>query len=326
MEWSRLYPGPTLNYAALAHYLKVVDALEKSGLTPFITLHHFTNPVWFMARGGWFKSANIDYFLKYLSAVTRALSGRIKHWFIFNEPLVYLFNGYIQGNWPPGTKSFSTALKALKNILAAYQHGYAEIKRICPEAEVTFNKHLISFAPLPGEALRKNTFAAFVRDKLFNDALLDYLAGRKLIDFLAINYYRRQYVTARGLLGREADYARHPNSLGWDSYPEGFYRLMLRLKKYKLPVVITENGTAEKSSPAYQNYLISHLKQVRRAMASGVDIRGYFWWSLLDNFEWAEGFKPRFGLAAVDYKTYQRKIRPYAETYAKIIRNNGKNI
>ncbi|MBU2473303.1 MAG: glycoside hydrolase family 1 protein [Candidatus Omnitrophica bacterium] len=328
IEWSRICPYPEVfSQKELQHYSSVIDSLLKHNLKPVVTLHHFTNPLWFSDREGWLCSKNIDSFLEYLRKTVETLKDRVDTWIIFNEPLVYAYQGFITGSWPPGERSFPKAKKVLANILEAYCRGYEEIKQIYGRQPVSVSlaKHLRVFEAVPGLGFPLNSIAVGLRDRIFNWQALDYLAKRKKLDFIGLNYYCREYVQAGGLFGCESNYqpkAGRKNHLGWDIYPQGFLDILVELGKYKLPVMITENGTAETEDRFYQEYLLSHLKSLAQAQAKGVDVAGYFWWSLLDNFEWDKGFKPRFGLFEVDYKTLTRISRPFAQTYAKICQAN----
>lgn len=330
LEWARIHSGPnTFSDAEFTHYQEAVDSLIKYDLKPIVTLHHFTNPLWFVLKGGWLKADNIDYFLSFLKRTVEFFKDRVDTWIIFNEPLVYIYNGFISGIWPPGEKSTARANRALGNILAAYLTGYQEIKRIYKDSgtkpRISVAKNLRVFSPLPGLNAILNALSAGLHSRIFNFWILDYLAGKKVLDFIGLNYYCREFSRFKNLTGRESvckSGSGRQNYLGWDVYPQGFYKLLKRLKKYGLPIIITENGTAEKEEPLYEDFLISHLRSLAMAIEEGVDVRGYLWWSLIDNFEWDKGFGPRFGLAEVNYSTFERKLRPFAYTYGKICRDN----
>jgi len=330
IEWARVNPSPgVFSDSELEHYRLVVDALLKRGLHPLITLHHFTNPLWFNQTQGWLNPKNIDYFLAYLKKIVDLFRGKIDLWVVFNEPLVYIYNSFIRGIWPPGEKSFKSAKKALDNIIIAYLLGYQEIKKANKKdfinSQVSFSKHVRIFSGCPDFNLFLNSLSAFCRNQQFNFWLIDKLQKKKSLDFIALNYYCKEYVSFKGLLGTECKHKIHKerrNQLGWDIYPEGLFEVLLDLKRFELPIIITENGTAESEDNFYQEYLLKHLKSVGKAFLSGVDIKGYFWWSLLDNFEWEKGFKHRFGLLAVDFETMDRKVRPFAKVYAEICKSN----
>jgi beta-glucosidase len=331
LEWARIFPEPSgFCDRGIQHYHQVVDSLLTHDLKPLITLHHFTNPLWFAREGGWMQARNVDHFLAYVRQAVESLKDKVEMWVVLNEPLVYIYNGFIQGIWPPGEKSLFSARKALDNLLAAYYLGYQEIKRIYAQTEkrpaISLAKNLRIFQGCPLSLHMLNSLSAGIRSKCFNFSLLDHLAKKGKLDFLAINYYCKEYTRFEGLVGAECTHRFHgerKNELGWNVYPQGLYEVLMRLKRFNLPVFIAENGTAELGDAEYGSYLLSHLKAMARAYSEGVDVSGYFWWSLLDNFEWDKGFGPRFGLIEVDYKTYSRNIRPFAHTYAGICRQNA---
>ncbi|MEM7817086.1 MAG: family 1 glycosylhydrolase, partial [Candidatus Aenigmatarchaeota archaeon] len=170
-----------------------------------------------------------------------------------------------------------------------------------------------------------NLFSTYFRDKIFNFKILEDLFKKNYLDFLAINYYTKQNIRFGGLLGKECNSYLHnerKNFLGWYVYPDGLFNLLIKLKKFNLPIIITENGTAETQDILYKDYLLLHLKSVHKAILKKVNVKGYLWWSLIDNFEWDKGFGPRFGLIEVNYKTFERKIKPFALVYAKIAKEN----
>ncbi len=330
LEWARICPdSSSISAPELAHYVKVVDTLRKHGLKPIVTLHHFTNPVWFANSGGWLNPENVDGFLRFLKAAVESLKGKVDFWLIFNEPLVYIYNGFVQGCWPPGKSSLRLVKKVVTNMVAAYCQGYQEIKNIYRQAgltaQVSLAKHTLVFSGCPGLMLPFNSFTAFCRSKIFNFRLLDYLEKKRCLDFIALNYYCKYYSRFGGLLGRECSHGGHKerrNSLDWSVYPQGIYAITKILKKFGLPILVTENGTSEIDERFYRDFLLSHLKNLHRALTEGADVIGYLWWSLLDNFEWDKGYQHRFGLIEVDYYNLKRRIKPFAYTYAKICKEN----
>jgi beta-glucosidase len=331
LEWARIYPQA--NHAQQSqwqHYQEVIKTLKQFNLKPLVTLHHFTNPIWFIANGGWLVGKNIEHFIRYSVQAADFFKHDVDNWLVFNEPLVYVFNGYLTGIWPPGHKSLNSARKVTANILAAYVDVYQEIKHIYRQinkpVNISLAKHFRIFAPCPRGNVMLNAFMAFTRDSVFNLPLIDYLYKKKCLDYIGVNYYCKEYVQAKGLLGQQCKHKTHKekrNRLGWYIYPQGLYEILLRLKKFALPIIITENGTAAGFWGDYKSFLLSHLRSVAKAVDCGVDVRGFLWWSLLDNFEWDKGAQYRFGLFKVNYKTQERTIKPFALTYAEICQNNA---
>lgn len=328
IEWARVCPHQDVfSQKEIEHYSQVLQSLHKHNLKPVVTLHHFTNPLWFVDQGGWLKSSNIDHFLEYLRRIVETNKDSVDTWLIFNEPMVYIYQGFVAGWWPPGIKSLSQARKTLANILSAYSLGYEEIKRIYGKnaVSVSLAKNIRVFSACSKGIIALNSLACFLRSRYFNWEVINHLIKKKQLDFIGLNYYCKEYDRAEGFLGAECRHKFHPerkNYLGWYISPEAFYDVLISLKKLNLPIIITENGTPESQDKFYQQYLITHLREVARAISDGVKLEGYFWWSLLDNFEWDKGFGPRFGLFEVDYKTLKRIPRDFSNSYARIVSEN----
>lgn len=330
LEWARIFPQEDMvSGKEVNHYLEVIKALKKRNLTPIVTLHHFTNPIWFAKKRGWLTPKSIDYFLKYVITVGEMFKDSVKYWVIFNEPLVYIYNGFITGIWPPGYASLRKAVSALKNILKAYILAYKELKKLYDHKDcaIAIAKHIRIFSPCSYYNIGQNHLSAFLRNKVFNFWLLRYLLKHNALDFLGLNYYCREYVEANfNIFGRECKKNHHKerkNTLGWNIYPQGLYKILIMLRRYQIPVMITENGSSEEEDTLYEEFLTVHLKAVANALKENSKVIGYMWWSLLDNFEWDKGFHHRFGLLSVDFTTFERKIKPFAWVYKQICERNG---
>lgn len=335
IEWSRVEPEEGhFSETELKHYLDVVLALKKRGMEPIITLHHFTNPIWFQKKGGWEKRDSICYFLRYTEKVIRALAGHVHYWTPFNEPNIYFSHAYLMGVWPPQEKSLWKMSNVQRDIIRAHIETYKLIHGIYKELgleppAVGVAKHLQAFIPcLPG---LKNRLGTWLRHTWFNLSFLNAVTRKKALDFIGVNYYSRQLVEVKKWNPRnfaedvcqENHRPVKKNSLGWDIYPEGLYDLLLKLKIYRLPVLITENGICTEDDSLRWEFIRSHLKSIHRAIQEGVPVKGYLYWSLLDNFEWDKGFTPRFGLADVDYSTYRRTLRESALQYGEVCKTGA---
>lgn len=325
IEWSRVCLSKSeFSFRELSHYREVVLALKERGLEPIISLHHFTNPLWFAKLGGWENPKSPEYFLYFVRKVVEEFADKVKYWATINEPMVYVYHSYVIGAWPPQKKSFLKARRVTDNLIAAHIQAYKLIRDIyknknLPLPQVSIAKNMQAFVPC------KNTFrdrlAVYLRDKSFNFNILDKLAKAKTLDFIGVNYYTRSLVetsnwSINNLLTRtcQDNHSLLPkNSMGWDIYPDGLYDLLLRLKKYNLPVMILENGICAEDDRKRWDFICQHLKSISLAMAKGVKVLGYIYWSLLDNFEWDKGFGPCFGLIDVDYVTFRRTVRESAK-------------
>ncbi|MBI4431107.1 MAG: glycoside hydrolase family 1 protein [Candidatus Omnitrophica bacterium] len=343
IEWSRIEPQEgQFNEAALLHYCEVVDALRERNLEPVVTLHHFTLPRWVAREGGWISSRFVQYFLRYADRVAEYLSDKVRYWVTVNEPMVALYQGYIQGIWPPGEKSFGKALEMFRNVVRVHTELYHMLHNRRRNCWVGMAKHVRAFFPYrsfwPFDHL-----SAGLRQFFFSDLMTHILTtgvaffpglensflrrAKGTTDFIGVNYYTREFVkfALTFPFGGEKEKSfsgetGERNSLGWEIYPEGLYRALVDLRKFSLPIIILENGLCTLEDPRRIVFIQSHLGAVARAMKAGADIRGYFYWSLVDNFEWLDGFEPRFGLVEMDYKTQARRPRPSAEYYAGICR------
>jgi beta-glucosidase len=332
LEWSRIQPEEgRFCDEALAHYAAVIRALKSRGIEPLVTLHHFTSPAWFMDKGGWESSKSQGYFIAYVRKVVEALGAGVTWWVTINEPLVYVYYSYARGLWPPGKKSLFAASRVRENMAAGHIKAYRLIhaeyaKKGFAPPKVSIAHNMISFVPCKGTPL--NRFAAWFRDSLYNREILHKLSAARSLDYIGINYYTRNLIDARGCtmdeimahVCREDHDVLPKNSVGWEVYPQGIYEMLVKLKSFRLPVVILENGFCGPDDRQRWEFIRDHLAQVHRALADGVRVKGYVYWSLLDNFEWEKGFTPRFGLVEVDYATFQRRIRESAMKYAEICR------
>jgi len=333
IEWSRIEPiEGNFQVSEIEHYRKIIADLKNKGMEPVVTLHHFTNPLWFSQKGGWTKLKLQKYFLRFVDKMVREFADQVKFWITINEPLVYSTHSYLLGVWPPGEHSLFKTAKVTLNLASAHIKAYRIIHQIyrqknLQEPRVSIAANLQAF-----EICRptlKNRFAAYLRDRVYNFYFIEVLLRKKTLDYIGVNYYGRNLADARSwrirhlLLDTCQDnhYPLRKNFLGWDIYPQGLFKLLISLKKYNLDVLITENGVCTLEDTLRWDYIREHLKELSRAINCGVRVIGYIYWSLIDNFEWAEGFAPRFGLVQMDYQSYKRTIRPSAEKLAEVIKN-----
>ena len=334
LEWSRIEPRPgEFDPVAIQHYVDVVAALRARGLEPVVTLHHFTNPAWFAARGGWERRDSVQLFLRYVRCVVARLAGEVRFWLTINEPTVYVMRGYVAGNWPPlRPRSWLRGARVLRNLCRAHSAAYPVIHAHRSDAMVSF-AHSAPYV-VPRDANRGlDRLAARVRDFLLNELCFRWLGrpAKEVLDFIGLNYYVRQVIAwqPRGiglLFGREhkendAASERRFSTLGWEMHPDGLRAVLVRYARYGLPLMITENGFATADEPLREQFIEAHVRSVALAMREGADVRGYLYWTLFDNYEWTEGYGAQFGLAAVDAATLNRIPRPAAATFAKICRS-----
>ncbi len=326
IEWSRIEPRPGIfDQQAIAHYRDVLLELRRLGIEPMVTLWHFTNPIWVQQLGGWTNKQTIDLYGRYVSTIVRELGDLVTYWITVNEPTVYSSSSYLFSYWPPERKNPITAWSVIRNFVAAHRLGYQIIHRHNPNAKVGVANNLNHFIPARRNNYLDRTLATFSR-YWHNQWWLDqtYLTQ----DFIGLNYYfyhplRFKISGLQNLLRPEPQDRAPMSDLGWEIHPHGLGELFDFLKKYDRPIIVTENGLADAADQFRAAFIRDHVAEIEKALQRGVRIQGYLHWSLIDNFEWREGFAPRFGLIAIDYATLQRTIRPSAYTYRDIIRQRS---
>jgi beta-glucosidase len=341
IEWSRIEPSEgNWSMDALAHYREVIRALRGRGLEPVVTLHHFTNPAWFAKKGGWLRGDSVRLFARYAEHTVGNLGSDVTYWLTINEPTVYVMQGYINGEWPPFLKSaWIKAASVFRNLCRAHVAAYRALHRIRPEVKVAFAHNASLVVPCNG-AHRSDRVAARLRDLILNRAFFRLIGVRRRnlqqtagsLDFVGLNYYTRTIVRSSGwgleaILGRTCQLSHHHNrgpisTTGWEVYPPGLKAVLENFSQFGLPVLVTENGVATDDESLRREFVVQHLESLADALENGVDVIGYLYWSLIDNFEWALGTKPRFGLAEVDYNTQRRLPRPCAEDFSRVCRKN----
>ncbi len=332
LEWSRLEPEPgRWDARAFAHYGRVLDALEARGLEPVVTLHHFTSPAWFAARGGWLAADALDRFARLVDAVVERLGGRIRWWITINEPTVLAKHGWVTGDWPPFERGrWDRAARVVGRLCAAHRLAYRRIHARIPDARVSFAHSVPWIEPCDRRRLSDRA-AARLRTAILVDLPLALVRerGRLLLDYLAVNYYTRSLVRWRAkgralLFGADCLEPHHGprrfDDLGQEVHPEGLLAVLRRCARLGLPILITENGVATTDEALRCAHLRGHLLALARALAEGIDLRGYLYWSLLDNYEWAHGTTIRYGLAETDFATLERRPRAAMHLLAAVAR------
>jgi beta-glucosidase len=315
IEWSRIEPKEgEFSEEALAHYKKVVTALKARSMEPFVTLWHWSIPLWLRDKGGWQSREAAGYFVRYAEKVISVFGGDVRFWITLNEPEVYTAHSYLRGKWPPQRKDPLAYGRVTLNLLRAHKLTYAAIKKIDPKAQIGIAKNNVYFEAAHGKII--NHFLKKIADWWWNFWLLNKIC--KHSDFIGLNYYFHNRIA----YGFNKNENHKVTDMGWEIYPEGIYHTAKDLARYGLPIYITENGLADAKDDRRATFIKEHLASVHRAIQEGADVRGYLHWSLLDNFEWDKGFYPRFGLIEVDYQTQERRVRKSAEAYAIICRDN----
>ncbi len=315
VEWSRIEPKDgTFDPDQIDHYKKVIKSAKDRGLKVFVTLHHFTNPKWFSNLGGWENSKSPYYFSRYAKKCADEF-GQITEAFItINEPQVYALQGFLKGEWYPCKRSFLLSLKVQLNFMRANNMAYDVIKAAYKNYKVGLVKNIVWYKNVGG-------FTDMLWVKLLNFLNSDFFIWpiRKHLDFVGLNFYFTTYIKD----WRTANPDDRNSDLYWWINPEGLEKVLFGLKKYNLPVYVTENGLADSKDRLRKDFIHDMIVACGKALEKGVDLKGYFHWSLIDNFEWAHGFWPRFGLVEVDRRhDLKRTPRPSMFYYGSICKDN----
>jgi len=345
IEWSRVQPAPDRwDDEALARYVEIARWLVDNGMTPMVTLHHFSDPLWLVELGGWENDDTPAHFARFVRRAVTALKDHVSLWTTVNEPNVYALSGWVEGLFPPGKRDLALAARVVVNLIRGHTAAYRVIHELQPHARAGVATNYRSFAPAhPHNPLDRVPLN--FQNQLFNRAFNDCLATGRLDlvlkkvalpeaagtqDFIGLNYYSRDMVAfdllkPGQMFGRRfcpADAAL--SSTGFiANVPAGMWDGLKWAHGYALPIFVTENGVEDDTDTLRPRYLIEHLHQVWRAANFNWQLKGYFHWSLVDNFEWERGWTQRFGLWGLDVDTQARVRRPSVDLYAEICRENG---
>ena len=326
IEWSRVEPEEGVwDVEEFQHYRDYIAALLKRDLEPVLNIWHWTMPTWFTDKGGFEKRQNIVYFEQFIRKLCQELPiKKLRYVITFNEPNVYASFGYLTGEWPPNKKNVLSFMKVYYNLAVAHRRAYKILKRANHRLQVGVAAQLANIQPKRPQNLF-DMFATRWMRYSWNWWFLNRI--RKYQDFVGFNYYFTDYYQFNhpkhwrheGLIARKNP-EEPKNDLGWYMEPEGLHPLLVRVwAHYKKPIMVTENGLTDQDDEQRQWWLEETIVALERALSEDVDVIGYQHWSLLDNFEWAYGWWPKFGLVEVDRKTMKRKVRPSAKYLAERI-------
>lgn len=313
IEWARIEPEEgKFDKKEIEHYRKVIKALRKRNIEPFVTLWHFTNPLWL--KNGWLNKKAIFYFTRYVEKVVAELDDDVKFLITINEPITYSLCMYLEQGWIYNTFNPLKCARQILTLCKAHKAAYYIIKKINHNLQVGIVNNNNYFSRLvwwcPFEWAIAKTIS-YIKNKWLFNRIKNYQ------DFIGLNYYREIKIDPTFGLFNKQD----KTDMGWLINPEGLCHVLMDLKKYNKPIYITENGILDKNDDKREKFIKEHLFFAWKAIRDGADVKGYIYWSLLDNFEWAEGFWPRFGLVEIDYRTMERRIRESAYGYAKVIQH-----
>lgn len=338
IEWSRLEPEEgQWDQGAMDTYSDMVDDLMSRGIRPMPTLHHFSHPNWWEEKGGFTDRGNLDDFLSYCERVFDQLSDRVGIWCTINEPTVFSAMGYTLGQFPPGRRSIRLTLRVMRNMMRAHAMVYRSLKERDPKSEIGLAKNVTLFDPAKRwspidwavatilERLWNGSWRSGIRDgRMLGSRIPE---AKDSLDFVGLNYYTH-FIS--GLFiptsTEELSFPKREHEIatdfGYPMYAEGLRRAIDFVSELGVPIEITENGVADSSDSLRTQHLMRHIWVISEAIKDGKDIRSYHHWSLMDNFEWAEGYSMRFGLYSVDFNTQDRILRKSGEAYRSLIESH----
>ena len=349
VEWSKVQPAQdTFNQDVLDHYSRMIDALLENNITPVLTLHHFTHPLWFDKLGAFENKENINLFVSFCERVFNEYSNKVDYWCTINEPAVIATQGYFNGLFPPGKTDSQLSAVVLKNLLDAHIQAYHSLKKLENGTKVKIGlvKNINQFDPWRRWHILDWMISYFV-DHFFNGSTIDFLRtgifkiripglawicyeNPKAInstDYFGLNYYSHNHLKLKLSL-KEPFILKYQKDdvmtdMPYTIYGEGLYRAIQSVSVLDIPILITENGIADAEDSRRELYIKRYLYAVSKAIKDGYNVIGYFYWSLMDNFEWAFGYDMKFGLFSVDFETQERSLRNGSKTYIDIVNNNN---
>ena len=347
ISWSRVEPRRgAFDDRALERYSRFVDHLIALGIEPVVTLFHYTHPPWFHEKTPWTSTASVLAFSRFAARVAAAIGNRVRFWVPMNEPLVFLLAGYLDGQIPPGISDTSVLNRVFDHLLAAHCAAAAEIRRHNRLAAIGIAHNMMGFAP-EREANVLDGVLARTAHSMYNRGILEAFAtgrwnfllppattirGRRdelpaWLDTFGINFYSRLHLRCPGKTRFVGDFDYRDRTgfgltdNGWEVAPRILGSMLDEVHQAGFPIVITENGIADGSDRARPVFLHMHAEEIRRAEGRGVPVHGYFHWSLLDNYEWLDGYEPKFGLYEVDRSTMERRARPSVDAFRSLGRD-----
>lgn len=319
IEWARIEPEEgRISREAIEHYRRMIALLKEKNIKPVVTLWHWTNPKWIGSRG-WLEKDTVDKFIKYSELVVSELGSGIEYWVTLNEPLMHIAHGYLDGKFPPNCKAdLSGSWKVFHNLVDAHKRVYELIHKFVPDAKVSIAMTTGYFDP----AHSWNPIEAGLAKLGHYFRNIWYLKKIKgFYDYIGVNYYHHNRMIWHPPFTRNLN--EKVSDFGWELFPEGIYHVLMAYKEFQKPLIILESGISDADDGQRGDYIKDILAWTHKAITEGADVRGHFYWSLLDNFEWADGYTQKFGLFEVDRRTFERKRRRSSDFYAGACKNNS---
>ena len=344
VSWSRVEPRPgEFDDAALERYSRLVDRLNALQIEPIVTLFHYTHPAWFHSQSPWTSPSSVDRFATFARRVAEGFGSNVRMYMPLNEPLVFLLAGYLDGQIPPGLTQPRDVSRAFDNLLAAHVAAAAAIREVNPDAAIGIAHNMMAFEPErrwnPLDRLLART-----AHRCYNRGIVEAFAtgrwnvllppatrvrGRRdelpdSLDVFGVNFYSRMHLQCPGRTRAIGDFTYRDRSgrgltdNGWEIVPESFGKMLTEASAVGKPLIVSENGLADATDRARGRFLEEHFAEIEGAIQRGIPVYGYLHWSLLDNYEWLDGFGPKFGLFEVDRTTMARRPRPSSDVFRRL--------
>lgn len=322
IEWSRVEPEENFFSAeAINHYRDVLQDLKKKEIKTVVTFWHWTSPIWFQKKYGFHRKESREIFFRYGKKIIDELGDLIDIIVTINEPMMPLNFGFLLGKFPPGKMNWIAYRKAEKNLSESHKKIYLYSKEKDKKIPVGVTLLYNFFEPNNKKNFLDRWIVLFLK-KIWNDSFAQKING--YADYIGLDYYFHNKIS---FLGRKNENKKVVDVMGWEIYPEGIYEVLKEIKeKYNLPIYVMENGLPDAKDKLRKDFIKDHLKFIHKAIEENVDVKGYFYWSLMDNYEWLWGYNPRFGLVEINYENFKRHPRKSFYEYAKICRENGVEI
>lgn len=360
LDWSMIEPRQgEINEDALAHYEQFCQKLLENNIQPMVTLHHFVHPQWFEELGAFEKEENIKHFVQFAETCFKRFQPYVKFWGTINEPSVYIFGGYIRSVFPPGVLNLQKAGEVLGNLLKSHVEIYKKIKSMPggQDAQIGIVHAYLPFKPFHKGGVRGpvENFVADILNHMLNDSVMNFFKTGKYtfcvpqtallsilpritahvqfdmpeapqaLDFFGLNFYSHVQLSINSEKGVSEGYRSEDikTDMPYPFYPEGMYHAIMKVCQYNVPIYITENGIADAKDDRRALWIERYLYAVGKAIEDGADVRGFYYWSLLDNYEWDMGYPLKFGLYHVDRETQKRTLRDGSRTYQAIVKKKS---
>ncbi|MCK5415863.1 glycoside hydrolase family 1 protein [Candidatus Parcubacteria bacterium] len=318
IEWARIEPKKDMwDVEAIKHYRKMLKSAKERGFVVVLTIWHWTNPIWITEQGGWSNKKTVKDYLSFVEIVAEELGLYVDYWVTLNEPMVHVVNGYLCGKFPPNKKNPVKALKTFNNLVKAHTGAYGIIHRHFEDARVSITG-LINYTEPSNKWNLIEIGLAKIIHYSWNHRFLKKIKNHW--DYIGLDYYFHDRIIWYPPFKKNEN--KVVNDMGWEIYPKGIYYVLKYLAKFNKPVIILENGIPDANDKKRADFIRNHLFYIHKAIQEGVDVKGYFYWSLLDNFEWLAGWSPKFGLVKINSETGNREIKESALVYKEICESN----